>query len=58
MTMLNLPNTMQLTHHMKELQAAKIGAEAEGEPFEEPRRFNTEQMAIALLEISSAVVRF
>jgi hypothetical protein len=47
---------------LMELEAAKVAeqteAEAEDEPVEEPRRFNTKEMAIAFRDIASAMARF
>jgi hypothetical protein len=47
---------------LMELEAAKVAeqteAEAEDQPVEEPRRFNTKEMAIAFHEIASAMARF
>jgi hypothetical protein len=47
---------------LMELEADKVAeqteADAEGEPVEEPRPFNTKEMAIAFREIASAMARF
>jgi hypothetical protein len=57
----SIRHTIQFSRCGKFLEAAKVAeqteAEAEDEPVEDPRRFSTNEMAIAFREIASAMAR-